>query len=119
MNASKSQINGEAFVTDPSLDAEQHLDKIYHAMPAWVRQTWRTLPLWQRMQNGFRRQEFILHREILKHVDTRSFGTEFASYLCKKLGVEFGDAIHEFMLSPEYQEVKKRELAPQLKEEIS
>ena len=107
-------INGERSKTDPALDAEQHLDKIYHVTPAWVRQTWNKLPLWQRVQNGFQRQESILHREILKHVDTRSFGTAFSSYLCQKFGIDYGDAIMEFMDSVEYQEVKKRMLAPKL-----
>ena len=111
-----SDLNGEKSLSDSALDAEQHLDKIYHAMPAWVRQTWKDLPLWQRIQNGFERQEQLLWREILKHVDTRSQGTAFASYLCKKLGVEFGDALWEFLQSPEGQEVKKRELAPKLPE---
>ena len=109
-----SDLNGEKSLTDPALDAEQHLDKIYHSMPSWVRQTWRELPLWRRMQNGFQRQEFILHREILNHVDTRSFGSGFSSYLCNKFGIDYGTAVMEFMDSVEYQEIKKRMLAPQL-----
>jgi len=102
----------QATPQSPLLTDAQLLDKIYHAIPRWVHQTWPEVPLSDRVKNAIQRLEEVHWKEVLNHVDTRSTGNGFASFLCQKLGKDFGEMYWEYCETPEYQELKKQLMVP-------
>jgi hypothetical protein len=97
-----------------NLEAEQHLDLIYHALPRWVHARFKDQPLADKVKNAIQVKEDMWWREVIKNVDERSLQNGFTAFLCQKLGIEFGQAYWDYLQTPDAKEVRARMLAPKI-----
>lgn len=96
----------------PPETAEQLLDKIYHVLPNYAHANWPKDSLAGKIEKTIKQLETFHWKEVLNHVDTRSIGNGFASWLCDKLGKDFGDMYWEYLQSPEHKELEKHLMVP-------
>lgn len=90
------------------VSAEAMLDKIYHALPNYTHYNWPKADLAEKVSNTIKQLEILFRNELLEHTDTRTMSNGFASFLCQKLGKDFGEMYWEYCKTPEYKELTKR-----------
>ena len=80
-------------------EAEEQLDAIYHAIPEWIHREFPNIPLAEKVEKGFVRQQKVLTDIYLNQVKDYDKMKEFASWLVKKHDSDFMHEYWEFLVS--------------------
>ena len=92
-------LNYEENMNLDTLESEQQLDAIYHAIPEWIHREFSNLPLAEKVKRGFEHQQKVLTDIYLKQVEDYNRMRDFSSWMVKIYNSEFFKDYWEFLVS--------------------
>lgn len=88
--------------------AEQELDKVFHALPEWVRRNYPEASVAERVKLGFDEAQKTWTESLMREIQNHEKTKEFLIYIVRTRGIDYGQEYWNYLMSKDKEEQKKR-----------
>lgn len=89
--------------------AEQELDKVYHALPEWVRRSYPEASVAERVKIGFEESQKVFRESLLREIENHKATKDFLHHIMQKQGLDYGQEYWNYLMDKNFRQPEKSE----------